>query len=249
MCFNLVARAATVTAVRSEHIDWAGQWLLIGIAKSKRQTHLVGWWFHCIANRFMPSVCVVLAMALHFVCNPHLSASNVPIFHTSKAKNKGLSSLFGKLAKFCGVFNVVAHSIRKCGLSRLTTGVVDCVNQMAANIRARWQMGDINTRVNKIYVGFHKASDQYCARLLALLSLGASFFLAAPPHFKINTEGEYSQLVMNSIAILWPVIALEGIRNAAPFFLASLVHHYAWLKNTLDESHPLWRSAFKELDI
>mmetsp|Transcript_36878 Transcript_36878/g.66870 ORF Transcript_36878/g.66870 Transcript_36878/m.66870 type:complete len:967 (+) Transcript_36878:66-2966(+) len=249
MCFNLVARAATVTAVRSEHIDWAGQWLLIGIAKSKRQTHLVGWWFHCIANKFMPSVCVVLAMALHFVCNPHLSASNVPIFHTSKAKNKGLSSLFGKLAKFCGVFNVVAHSIRKCGLSRLTTGVVDCVNQMAANIRARWQMGDINTRVNKIYVGFHKASDQYCARLLALLSLGASFFLAAPPHFKINTEGEYSQLVMNSIAILWPVIALEGIRNAAPFFLASLVHHYAWLKNTLDESHPLWRSAFKELDI
>ena len=53
MCFNLVARAATVTAVRSEHIDWAGQWLLIGIAKSKRQTHLVGWWFHCIANRLM----------------------------------------------------------------------------------------------------------------------------------------------------------------------------------------------------
>jgi hypothetical protein len=100
LAWNLCARHDTVMGIHSLHLDWEDDSLKIGIGKSKRNYQEDCTFFHVYCNPFSPSICPVLSLALHCICNPNILTLNLPLFHDSKGTilSKNLSALLKMLS-------------------------------------------------------------------------------------------------------------------------------------------------------
>ena len=72
LLWNLMARSDTASSVHSRHLDWEGDCLKIGIAKSKRNSSVTATYYNVFANPFQPAVCPVLGLAIHLACNTNI---------------------------------------------------------------------------------------------------------------------------------------------------------------------------------
>lgn len=145
LAWCLCARMDTTAAVHARHIDWEGDALLIGIAKSKRNYAAKATYFRVYANPYEPAVCPILALAIHLACYPHIISSSeigsqefgYPLFHSQGARGN-LSDMFKELAAELHIEGVGTHSVRKGGITEACTGTPDFAPLIAAVIRARW---------------------------------------------------------------------------------------------------------------
>ena len=123
------------------------------------------------------------------------------------------------------------------------TGTADSASFLALILRARWAVQAFGVQLT--YVKHSPAADAYLARLLALLDSQNGQLASLPPHFTYTKVSRAS--VDESIAYVFGRIKDEGCQRAAPFLLASLLHHFNYLKEKLPRNHPLWNSSFGHL--
>lgn len=137
---NMLSRLETTTEYHTHHLDWEGDALLIGVAKSKRNYSEVAQYYRVYANPFSPEVCPVLALAILCCSNPSILLQYKSLFHGTPAEARNtISKQFLHLVKSEGLDNVGFHSIRKRGITEGTTGTSEIAPLVATLIRARWK--------------------------------------------------------------------------------------------------------------
>lgn len=109
-------------------------------------------------------------------------------------------------------------------------------------LRAAWSLGTTQSR----YIFIGDGGDQFVGRVLAGLPITDKKFSALPPIFKKGVS--ISDACLESYLPNYRRYH-ENFRPVLPYLVASLQHHYNWLKRTLPESHPLrtsfiWRSGY-----
>ena len=94
--------------------------------------------------------------------------------------------------------------------------------------RADWKLG----RVLQIYFQGEAAGDQYVGRTVALLPINSADFAVLPPHFGDDTDAD----VISAIKEVFGDIYLKypHFRGNLTMMLASIIHHYDFLKDTLN---------------
>jgi hypothetical protein len=121
--WNLCARSDTTVNLHAAHLDWDGDCLKIGIAKSKRNYQDCGWHYHVFLNPLNPIICPVLSLAIHLACYRDIgSADGKPLFHESRSENCGISFLFKKLVSSLDLSGIGTHSVRKGALTFAASG-------------------------------------------------------------------------------------------------------------------------------
>jgi hypothetical protein len=102
------------------------------------------------------------------------------------------------------------------------------------------QRGDHRVDTEDSYLRYpSEVQDGIMGRVLAGLEFGSSGFEIQAPHFSpemVNTI-PYSKLIPGYDK--FPV----QVRNLAPFFIASIIWHYEWLRQTVPGNAPLWSSV------
>ena len=110
--WNLVMRCDSVTAIHARHLDWENDALHVGVNKSKRHDNEEFEYFRVYSNPFDAAVDPVLALAIHFACEPQILQQSSPLFPMSDPQsslNRELGAMFAHL-KLKGYGS---HSLRK----------------------------------------------------------------------------------------------------------------------------------------
>ena len=108
----LVMRCDNVVSIHTKHLDFSDDMLEVGVNKSKRHEAEEFEYFRVSANPFFPFACPILALGVHFACEPSILTGGGPIFPMRDAEstlNRQLTALFNclKLEGFG------SHSFRK----------------------------------------------------------------------------------------------------------------------------------------
>lgn len=125
-----------------------------------------------------------------------------------------------------------SHSIRKSSVTY--TSSVAGVTPFAIDFRAGWKVSGIKQH----YVHYNAQSDQRLGRAVAGLPQDSNDFSLLPPHFSPTDEG----LVRQAVTVCFPAFAKASTYPLLERCLASLVHHQAFLRQTLSPTHPLFLS-------
>ncbi|KAF0712005.1 hypothetical protein AaE_012159, partial [Aphanomyces astaci] len=239
LCWNLMARSITTANLRLEHVTWRGDALVIeyGLAKND-QTGEMSYPRHVYANPSCPEIC------------PILSSLAILMF-TQPPRNVGLSTLlFGPKERFStwlaatchtcqeeilalglSISEIGSHSFRK----GVATELANCPggpHAVSIWLRAGWSLGNVQSR----YIFQGAGGDQFAGRAASGLSVNDVSFASLPPHFHGVV---LSPIQWDSILPGYSSFYPATFRCAVPYLLASLVHHYAWLKLNLNPNHPL----------
>ena len=246
LTWALCARSDTTTALHSASLDWEGDCLKVGIAKSKKNYNTVKVWYHVYANPLEPCICPVLSLALHLVCNRNVLTEGEPLFRNTGTRQQAVATLFSKMAEqFLGHKEIGCHSIRKGAATHANTGTPDAPPTFATQIRMRWDSAGQNGTLHKRYIKFGAAGDQYVGRILSCLPQQSPKFAVVAPHFAELQGEEYEEfhnLVERACRDLYGDVKFEGCRRVLPYLVASLVYHIDFIRG-LPEYHPVFKSA------
>ena len=154
--WNLCARSDTTSFIHSSHLDWEGDCLKIGIAKSKRNYNTSAVYYHVYANPLYPLVCPVLSLAVHLICSRTILANREGLFRQTRSKNQSVVNLFSRLVRLCGLPDIGSHSIRKGAITYASTGTPDVLPAHTVSVRSRWKSTGPDGTVHKRYVNFTK---------------------------------------------------------------------------------------------
>jgi hypothetical protein len=116
-------------------------------------------------------------------------------------------------------------------------------------VRARWTTQAFLVLLK--YAKFDGSGDCLIGRMLALLEQQKVEFSVIAPHFREGSEGEKRVAVLVA-QLFGKVDGMPGMQRAAPWFVASLIYHFHYLKKTLPQNHQLWSTAlgrFQEAKI
>lgn len=231
LCWNLFARSCSVADLRTHHFSWENDSLVIDFSKQKGdQTgeHIAP--KHIYANPYTPSVCPMLALALHmFSCAfrpDNDDESRVFLGTPYDVFSKWLPTALTIMEKAAvlgyAIGDFGTHSFRK-GIATFCSGLIGGPSVIAIFIRAGWSLGQVQDR----YISAAEGGDQLCGRVACGLDFnGGSTFSVLPPHFDrmdILTAEEWAEIV--PMYAEYPV----GFQACLPFLLASLVFHWDWI--------------------
>jgi hypothetical protein len=87
--------------------------------------------------------------------------------------------------------------------------------------------------------------DQMCGRLLAGLEFTSINFAALPPHFPIETLLMFTPTVWDSIYPGYGSLP-QTFKPVMTFLVASIIFHEQYLRETLNESHPIFKCGVFE---
>lgn len=135
------------------------------------------------------------------------------------------------------------HSERKGGLSHLLTGTPDLAPLVPTCIRARWAAEALQVIMK--YAKHSDAGDALIARMLSLLDPQTPQFTTLGPHFSASCE---KKEIDTLVSRLLGSVQTRELQKVAPWLVASLVYHWAWLKETLPKDHAIWQSSYGALD-
>lgn len=166
LCWNLFARSNSVAGLRTHHLCWIGDALVVDMSKQKAdQTGEKITPKHLYANPFRPEMCPILALALQ-------------IFSTSfrpDNENKSLIFLGNSYDVFQNWLQVAVsalnelglkvedfgtHSFRK-GIATYAAGFIGGPSIIAIFLRAGWSLGQVHDR----YLTYADGGDQFCGRV------------------------------------------------------------------------------------
>ena len=209
---------------------------------------------HIYANKFMPEICPILAMALYFVANPFIgtratgSKQFFPGKNTHKTFNEDViaalkdPALTTRLDALGIPYKKVgAYSTRKGSTTYCTTGTTAGPPIIAVLLRAGWTIG----KVLESYLRQAQAGDNFCGRVVCGLPVLHANFAALPPHFKFTEDNTEYEEILSARNLAYPFHASWGasFQPTTIFMLASLVHHQSWLHEHLSVNHILRSKA------
>jgi hypothetical protein len=249
MLWNLIARSDSVAGLMYHHYAWCEDSMVITFPKHKGdQEGQSASPKHVYANPFDPVICPILAHGVYLLCYPYRSDDVRPqIFlgtDSEKRFSRWLQSLIKKMTiediqnlqlgcseKFLGT-----HSARK-GASSFASAIPGGPSPINIFLRAGWSLGQVQHR----YIFAGQGGDQFVGRTVVGLPLTEVEFSVLPPHF-VNSEMCSQQLMQTVVSgfVGYP----DGFRSCIPYFLASIVYHFEFLKTHLDPRHPLFKSRF-----
>ncbi|KAF0704051.1 hypothetical protein AaE_015130 [Aphanomyces astaci] len=227
LCWNLIARSASVAAIRYDHLAWEGDALVVQYAFTKSdQVGKNCTPRHIFANPGNPAICPILSLA-------------VLIFTRGAQRGRSANLVFGENAgeRFSAwlsktLKDIGTHSFRKGVASELsnTPGGPEAVNVW---LRAGWTLGSVQGR----YIFAGSGGDQFVGRAAAGHNVNDVEFSCLPPHFKdVGLSNEQWEAALPGYSTFYP----SSFRQITPFLVASLSHHYIWLQHNLGKHHPLF---------
>jgi len=242
LCWNLIARSSTVGDLLWNNISWKGDCITVLYEKGKTNQegmNKVPW--HVYANPNDPLICPVLALGLK-LCTENDTFGNIPfrVFPSPTSDNSfstWMRTTVDELAQDPEILisvppsRVGTHSLRK-GAASYVDGLTDGPNTDSIKLRMEHKLGGCDFR----YIFRGAGNDKYVGRSVSGLDTNSVDMGALPPHFK--------QRVNENDVISLPMLsrASNAFKKAFPFMIASVVHHWEWLEETLPESHPFFTS-------
>ncbi|MEZ0209060.1 MAG: hypothetical protein ACAH17_02710 [Candidatus Paceibacterota bacterium] len=241
----LMSRVSNIADLRGAHFSWESDSLVISIIRHKadqegERTDPK----HCYANPFNPNVCVVTALAIFFAVYGVPKDPRQNIFEGKSQEKRFIDALRRILAAnpnikaemdrlSLTVEDIASHSFRKGARSYCQGGTTGGPSTPSILLRGGWALEGID----KKYVRYEAAADQFIGRILAMLSISSSDFAALHPHFDVVDEA-----VLCTISACFPGApkAMEGVLVQC---LASLVYHRDFLRRNLKPDHAIFKSV------
>jgi hypothetical protein len=131
------------------------------------------------------------------------------------------------------VEDIASHSFRKGARSYCQGGTTGGPSTPSILLRGGWALEGID----KKYVRYEAAADQFIGRILAMLSISNSEFAALHPHFDIVDD-----VVLRAVKACFPG-APQSMEAVLVQCLASLIFHREFLRRNLVPGHPLFKSV------
>jgi hypothetical protein len=98
--------------------------------------------------------------------------------------------------------------------------------------------------VKATYIRYEAAGDQYVGRTVSGLPMEDERFTLLPPYFT-----RHDNVLVRAMNISFPGIPSE-LRRVAQYRLASVIYHLPFLRNTLPDTHTLFKMPlFRERDM
>ena len=242
LCWNLIARSSNVADLLWNNISWKDDCITVLYEKGKTNQegmNKVPW--HVYANPEDPLICPVLALGLK-LCTETDAFGNSPfkVFPSSTSDNSfstWLRKTVDALAQDPEILisvpadRVGTHSLRK-GAASYVDGLTDGPNTDSVKLRMEHKLGGCDFR----YIFRGAGNDAYVGRSVSGLDTCSVDMGALPPHFrrKVKVTGIISQSIV--------LRACSSFKKAFPFLVASVIHHWEWLKENLPKSHPFFTS-------
>ena len=244
LCWNLTARATTVSTLLWNNIGWSEDCLTVMYEKGK--THQDGAKKipqHVYANPEDPVICPILALGLKLCCEPFVSEESGALHvFPSSAPDKAFSNWLGKRLeknrKRTGIRfdfspdDISTHSFRKGGATYVV-GITGGPDSDAVKLRIEHTLGGCDD----IYIRREAGADKYVGRAVAGLDANSLKFSALPPHFIYIPEN-----IEDVIPVCTVKNAGNSLKSAFPFLIASVLYHWEWLVKNLPSHHPFFGS-------
>jgi hypothetical protein len=241
----LMCRVSNVAELRGAHLCWENDSVVISIVKHKadqggERTDPK----HCYANPFNPSACVVTALAIYFAVYGPPKAPTDHVFEGNRQHERFVEAIRRLLQsnprlkeelERLGITaeDIAAHSFRKGGRSFAQGGTTGGPSTPSILLRGLWALEGID----KKYVRYEAAADQFIGRILAMLDINSPDFAVLFPHF-----GVVDDAVLAAVRSCFPA-APKQLECVLLQCLASLVFHRETLRRDLHKDHPLFKSV------
>ena len=216
-----------MSSLRTHHFSWENDCLVIDMSRHKGdQSGDDIEPKHIYSNPWEPSICPVLALALHMF--PSFRSDNedtdkIFLGTTYDVFSKWMSDALSSLQNLgFDVKDFGTHSFRK-GIVTMCSGFIAGPSVIAIFIRAGWSLGNVRER----YILGSGGGDYLCGRVASGLDFNSgSKFTSLPAHFANSAVLDVDD---------WLRIAPEynkypaGFQACLPYMLAAIVYHYDWL--------------------
>jgi hypothetical protein len=248
LSWNLMARSASVSSIKLQHISWQDDSMVIAIPKSKTDQEGDNCFpRHVYANPLVPSICPILALAVLVFSKSywhgvkpqekfHLFPGEKQEARFSKLLRRVLQSLTETESSLLGakVNEIGTHSTRK-GASSYCSGMVGGPSMAQIYLRAGWSLGDVQDR----YIFSGNGGDQFTGRVVCGLPNTDLAFRTLPPHF--NREFDIDESRWSEILPGYAEYP-HAFKQVAVYLLASILYHEAWLRQNISSQHPIFSS-------
>ncbi len=240
-----MCRVSNVAELRGAHLCWENDSVVISMVKHKadqegERTDPK----HCYANPFKPSACVVTALAIYFAVYGPPKTVRDKVFEGSRQHDRFVEAVRRALdqnprlkaeMERLGITaeDIAAHSFRKGGRSYAQGGTTASPSTPSILLRGLWALEGLD----KKYVRYEAAADQYIGRILAMLNILSPEFATLCPHFDVVDDA-----VLAAVRECFPGAPVQ-LESVLINCLASLVYHRAYLRAHLPDSHLLFKSV------
>lgn len=255
LCWNLIARAVTVSNILFNAISWEGDAMTIWIGKMKNdQVGKNGYARHVYANPKDPLICPVLSFAIIVFTRGYSRDDSERYAFGKGAKDKFTKWLHNALracvdaivAMGLAFDELGSHSFRK-GIATLLANCPGGPEAINIWLRAGWSLGPVQSR----YIFQGAGGDQFVGRVAAGHNIHDPDFAILPPHFDTSEGPVLTVDEWRDILPGYDTFYPKSFQVALPYLLASLVYHQDWLVATLPADHPLfnqrvWTSGIVE---
>jgi hypothetical protein len=244
LSWNMLARSVSVGKIMLQHIDWAGDCMVINVPKHKgdQSGEGLGMDKHIYANPSNPEICPLLSLAVLIFCKHRTNdRRSHKLFVGDQSENRFVKILqnilklvSNNIALVSYLANIGTHSNRKGGASYVL-GLCDIISAVQVYLRAGWSLGNVQDR----YIFGGAGADQLVGRAVAGLPINKKEFAILPPHFS-RADSEFINDYGWDNVLEGYTIYPDTFKRVIPYLFASLVHHHDWLVSNLDAGHPLW---------
>ena len=245
--WNLMCRAKNVKTIGFCHMKVCGDALGIFFChqkndqKGERQMTR-----HIYANPIYPEICAFTALAMYWLMFPasmdgtHLfgkSDSYEAFRKTTKDFSKNEAVRERIIAMIGSLVNLGTHSLRKGAGTYATSCCGTFCPVIPIHQRGGWVMHGCDDE----YFWADTGGDWYVGRLLSGLPPSTKEFASCPPHFR-TVDGEVPAVVTRAIKIAFPNATEEQL-GICHLVLPSIIHHEAWIRETMPEGSGLFANA------
>lgn len=245
LSWNLFARSNSVAQLSFHHFEWENDSLIVTLPKHKGDQEGANVLpKHIYANPKCPEICPILGLAIYvFSTNLfHLEGQDWRLFSGNNSETKfshWLVDILKRNLPPLAEINVIAKDI---GTHSFRKGVVTYVlsfpggpSVVAAYLRAAWSLGAVQQR----YIFEGEGADQFLGRVASGLILNGRDFTILPP--RLSSSSIISLETWLSIYPNYNSVP-RSFQRCLPYLIASLSFHLDWIKQNLDQNHPLFRS-------
>jgi len=249
--WNMMARSGTVASIMLQHIKWEEDAMVLTSPMHKGdQTGARTIQRHLYSNPLDPVLCPVLALAVLMFSKSIRTPNENQKFRLfegddqegrfSKTLGRVLKDLNDSEEKLlgCKKKEIGTHSARK-GAPSYCLSMVDGPSAIPVYLRAGWSLGKVQDQ----YLFLGKGADQLTGRTVSGLPMSSIQFASLPVHFSNEFLKEISKSDWELILPGYNKFP-ECFQQTVPYLVAAITKHENFLKENLEENHPLFSCNF-----
>ena len=242
---STIGRSDNIDDLLLNYIDWENDAMTVVFVttKSDQAGERTSEKKRIYANRFNPSICTILSLAVYTWCKRRTSDNNKKLFDGDEQNKRYYQILMNAMKEIpasidlgCNRDDIGTHSNRKFAEST-TVSRVDGPNRTQVCLRAGQSVG----RTQDCYMSQEDDGDAFVGRTVAQLKFDADEFDSLPCHFAPETLiiiQEYGwDLIIDGYSH-YP----ESFKRVISILFPTLIHHYfnGDLAKLYPEGHPIF---------